>query len=62
MTQTAVPQILPTVSFNPQFSQVYSQGPSISQVSYSSLRVYQPSPPYTSFIPPTPIPRRMVYY
>ena len=72
-TQTSVSQILPSTSYAApvtQTSQIYGLGPQLSQAYtpttqmsqvYGPPRVWQPSPPYTAFIPPTPMPRSLVY-
>ena len=71
INQLSSSQIIPSVSYTPQASQVYPQStqlstiynqtPQISQIGYSA-RAYQPSPPYAAYIPPTPVPRRFLYY
>ena len=72
-TQTSVSQIFPGTSYNApaiQSSQIYNVGPQLSQVYtpttqmsqvYGTPRILQPSPPYTAFIPPTPMPRHLAY-
>ena len=58
-----VSQVVPTVSMAPQVSQMVpttSMAPSMVSSQMPVSKPLTPSPPYTAFIPPTPVPKSVV--